>query len=129
MTTLNTLFGSEICVNPTPHNPQRQFSGFAGADGLTAMYMGTRGYTVEIAGKLRAAGATYASARAALITVVATVEGYQALGALNYSYGSEAYYFAIFEGFKVTGGKKKYHYNTQTAKAWCEFSITLRCLI
>jgi len=52
---LISIFGTEIKVVRQPRQHERQFTGYAGAHGLTAMDMGTRGYGVVVTGTIRAA--------------------------------------------------------------------------
>jgi hypothetical protein len=51
-TALSTIFGSDIKVGYSPPVHRRSFAGFPGAHGVTAQYLGTRGYEITVTGIL-----------------------------------------------------------------------------
>jgi len=130
MPDLNTIFGTEINVSEQPRRSQRQFSGFAGAHGLTALHLGTRGKVVTISGTLRAAGVSYNAALAALKAALAVLEAYQWAIIADYTYRGVAYPNAVFEDFKlVKKSNGKMFTRTSTGCVTCNFTINLICLI
>ena len=63
---LQSIFGNEIIVNVGNRLAQRSYRGYVGAHGLTSKWLGTRGYTITVTGRLFAEGIDYATARASL---------------------------------------------------------------
>jgi len=130
MPDLNTIFGSEINVADQPRRSQRQFSGYAGAHGLTAMHLGTRGKVVTITGTLRATGVSYNAALETLKTAIDVLEAYQWAASDDYTYRGATYANGVFEAFKLLPGRAGKMF-TWTAAGYvtCKFSINLICLI
>ena len=125
-TDLTTIFGTEIIVAHQPYQPVRQYSGYPGAHGLTALHLGTRGYPLAIVGTLRASGFTYALARAALQAAIYAVNTYILAGADDYTFMGVTYANAVFESLELLpdGTGKVYHYN---AGGYC--TCRFRCLL
>ena len=90
-TDLTTIFGSEIIVNPQSKEIDREFSGFAGSDGLTSMYLGSRGSTIIIRGIVRGTGANYDVARADAVSKMDAIEIYQVMAAADYAFKNDIY--------------------------------------
>ena len=129
-TVLTALFGTELIVGNQPRVAQRQYAGFPGANGVAAMYMGSRGYAIEISGRIRQSGANYAAARALCEAAALVIEQFQSLGAADYIYGNVTYYNVVFEGFQlVPGGRGKLYYQNSAGQVVCAFKIRGRSLI
>ena len=103
-TALTAIFGTEIKVIAQPRTSQRQYVGFPGCHGLASMWMGTRGYAISIAGRLRATGASYAIARATLQTAIDGIETYLAAGADTYTHAGCTYQNVVFDSFRILPG-------------------------
>jgi len=119
---LSNLLGNELNVGIVPPATQRTFTGYAGADGITSMNMGHRGYVIPINGKIRVTGATYQLARAAADAAILNIARLQYWAPGIYTHAGSSYYNAIFHGFRVTG--KKYRY-TNVGYMIVEFTINL----
>jgi uncharacterized protein YecE (DUF72 family) len=108
---LTTIFGAAIKVSIQPRQPDRQKTGYAGAHGATSMLMGSSGYPLIVTGTLRANGATYAAARAAMIQLIETIESYAWAPEQIYTYGNEAYYYMVFKRLQlIDDNSKMFHY-------------------
>ena len=127
---LATIFGSEINVGFQPRVVDRQYSGFAGAHGLTAMHLGSRGHTITITGKLRASGANYTEARSTLGTMISVIEVYQNLTAADYIFMGNSFSSIVVERFQLIGGQngKAFHFNS-AGQVTCRFIMTGRSLV
>ena len=95
-TDLTTIFGNEIIVNPQSKEVDREFSGFAGSDGLTSMNLGSRGSTLIVKGIIRGTGASYAAARADALSQLAAIEAYAAAGVADYSFKNDTYLSVVW---------------------------------
>jgi hypothetical protein len=130
--TLQVALGTtELVVGRVPRQMARSLTGYAGANGLTGMALGTRGYQVPIRLTLRAAGNTYALARAAAEVLIAAVEALQALDAAEYTYGGTTYSNCIWDKPQLLPGPDGRQYTWIAAKKICivNMSILLRGLI
>jgi len=127
---LVTIFGPEIKVYSTALIVDRQYTGFPGANGLTAMWLGTRGRHVIITGRLRGTGSTYALARAAVAAGIANIETWLNWGADTYTFFYEVYYNLILEKFDIVpdGQGKAFHLNAN-GSVTVDFVVTGRQLI
>lgn len=96
-TALTSIFGSEISVTPEAQRYMRQYAGFAGAHGVTAMHLGTRGRVIWITGRLRQTGATYAIARANLEYAIGLIEAWGNNPMADYTYGNVTYQDCVFD--------------------------------
>ena len=121
---LTNVFGSEIRLAVQPRTMVRQFSGFPGAHGLTAMSMGTRGYALQVSGTLRAAS------RVLLEVAVRLIERYLWYGADAYSFAGSTYAYVVWSDFEVLtdSAGKSVHY---TSEGWyvCRFVMKGRSLL
>ena len=98
MPDLTTIYGNEIIVSHDTRKPLRQYSGFSGAHGATAMHLGSRGYTIVVTGLLRVAiSTTYAAARAAMETAIYAIEQYNWAAADTYTFKGSAFGVAVFD--------------------------------
>ena len=126
---LTTIFGSEVNVVQQPVQVDRQYAGFAGAHGLAAMHLGSRGRQLIIKGRLRASGANYAAARAALVVAIGTIEAWCNAGATDFIYGAETYYATVFDRFQLLARRDKWFHFTAEGYVTCDFIMYGRCLI
>jgi len=94
---ITDIFGTEIRVVAQPARVSRQYTGFPAAYGLTAMWLGTRGQPLIIAGRLTASGADYATARAALQVIVDTIAAYCDLDAADYYYAGTTWLDVVWD--------------------------------
>jgi len=117
-TNLTTIFGNEIKVHLQPVIIDRQYSGFPGAHGLTAMHMGSRGYPLTVTGKLASSGVNYTAARAAVRAVIDGIEDYLFADAADYVFFGVTYYSVVWEKFQLLpdGTGKVFHY---TSEGYC----------
>jgi len=115
---LTTIFGTEIKVQAQPVIIDRQYSGFPGGHGLTAMHMGSRGYPLTVTGRLAESGESYAVARAAARTTILAIEDYLFADAADYVFAGVTYYSVVWEKFQLlpdnTG--KVFHW---TSEGYC----------
>ncbi len=128
-TNLGSIFGSVIKVGYQPPQAHRQYSGFAGAHGLTAMHLGSRGYPVIITGRMGESGANYTAARAALAASIAAINNYLWLDAADYSWQGETYTYMVFERFQIVPNNGKYFSWTKEGYCVCNFICYARCLL
>jgi len=92
---LTNIFGSEIKVTAQPRDVHRQYSHFAGANGLTAMHMGSRGHRIIIEGIIRAASRPF------LRLAVLAIEDWLYAGAVDYTFAGCTYYAVVWERFEL----------------------------
>lgn len=126
---LTTIFGNEIKVRPEPRQPDRQITGYAGAHGATSMLLGSTGYRIIVTGTLRTSGANYALARRAMVLWLEAIEAFAWAPEQIYTYGNEAYWYAVYEKLTLLDSNgKSFHY---TAEGYCvtRFICTFRCLL
>lgn len=122
-TALSSIFGNEISVSPAPRTGQWQFAGFPGAHGVTAMNLGSRGNSFTVTGRIRATGASYALARANLLTALLTIEAWQWPAAEEtFTFGSESYANCVMVRFQLVPGPdgKVIHWSA-TGAVFCDF--------
>jgi hypothetical protein len=98
-TDLTTIFGNEICVAPQPRTIARRFTGFPGANGVTAMHLGTRGRPLVVTGNLRVAGSGYNDLRSMMELKIAEIDAYRypAVDVASYTFKGSAYDNVIFD--------------------------------
>jgi len=89
------IFGSEIKVTAEPRDIARQYSHFAGSDGLTAMHLGSRGHRLIIEGIVRA------GTRPLLRSAVLAIEDWLWAGAADYSFAGNIYYFVVWDKIEI----------------------------
>jgi len=114
-TNLTTIFGSEIIVASQGKEADREFSGYAGSDGLTSMHLGSRGNAVVVRGIIRGSGNGYDTARADAAAKLAAIEDHFITGALDYSFKGETYLSVVWyklEKVPDTDGKV-FHLNSK----------------
>ena len=128
-TNLTTIFGNEIKVYAQPRNADRQYVGFAGADGLVSMQMGARGRQIVVSGRLAAGGANYSAARANLQAVINGIESYLTDAATDYSFAGTTYTDVVFDKFQLIADNagKAFHW-TAAGYATADFVCYLRSL-
>lgn len=127
---IDTLFGSEISVTPLPPVCETQYGGVAGANGVTGMRLGFRGYPIVIRGRLRtAAGLTYAQARAAMITAINAINAYCDDAEDTWTYGSESHTATVLDRFVLLPGvRDRYYHYASNGSMYVDFIATLRSM-
>lgn len=131
MLTLSSIYGNEISVAHDTRKPLRQYDGFSGAHGATAMHLGSRGYPIFIRGTLRVQIATtYANARASLEGLILSIEQYNWAGAATYTFKGSSFNNVVFDdAFKpVKDGDGKMFF-IAGGYLICRFTARLRGLI
>lgn len=126
---ITTIFGSEINVVCQPVQADRQYAGFSGAAGVAAMHLGTRGRQIVIQGRLRATGANYWVARAALATAIGTIEAWQNAGATDFTYGNETYSAVVFDRLQLISRSDKFFHYTAAGYVTTDFIMYARSLV
>ena len=131
MPDLTTIYGPAISVSRGPRKPVRQYSSFAGAHGLTAMHLGSRGYLVMIKGTIRVfIPTTYSDARALMEGAIAMIEQYNFAGVDTYTFKGRVFSNVLFDDAfsPVVDGNGKMFY---IAGGWlvCRFTARLRGLL
>jgi len=118
------IFGKEIKIAAGPHDVARQYSRFAGANGLTAMFMGSSGCRLVITGTLRAA------TNILLQAGIDAIEQWLWAGANDYTAFGITYFFIVFDKFElVTDAKGKTFHLTSEGWVTCGFRMYARALI
>jgi len=126
---LKDIFGNEINVSFQLREPNNQYTGFAGAHGVTGMMMGSRGWPLIVTGTLRAYGKTYRVARNALVQLIETIEGYQCYPEQTYSYLNEIYTNVAFERFQLIDTDGKQFKYTSEGYCICRFIAYFRSML
>lgn len=129
-TSLTNVFGDEISVVAQPHEWQKQYSGFAGAHGLTCINMGSRGYKITVKGRLRGnIRSSYDSARSSCQSLIDSVSVILSQSAADYSYKGKTYYDIEWEAIQLIGDSSGnyYHWNLQ-GQVYVDFVATGRSL-
>lgn len=126
---LTTIFGNEINVAFQPREPNNQYTGFAGAHGVTGMMMGSRGWPLIVTGTLRAYGTTYRAARNALVQLIETIEGYQFYPEQDYTYQDETYRNVVFEKFQLIDSNGKSFIWSAEGYCICRFVAYFRSMV
>jgi hypothetical protein len=118
-----TVLGSEISVHTGFRRNQAQLNGYAGANGVTGMYLGTRGRPIVVTGVFRYTAATYAAARYGLITAIDTlISTYTGIAEDTWIYGFESYANTVLLSIEIErggNGDKVYHWSG--SQCWCRF--------
>lgn len=130
-----TVFGPAISVNSAWRVNQVQFNGYAGAAGVSGMYLGTRGRSIIVSGTMYYTAATYLQARYGLISAIdAIIATYTGIAEDTWTYGSyESYANTVLVELKPLpavaedGTIKTYHWNG--AQCYCKFNAYLRQMI
>ena len=127
---LTTIFGSEINVYIQPRQSERQYAGFPGSHGVVTMHLGTRGRQLVISGTLRATGANYSVARAALQAAIDSIESYLWAYAADYSFAGTVFATTVFDKFQlVPDSKGKVFRLTREGWVTCNFTMYGRSLV
>ena len=125
-TALTNMFGSELIVSVPSQIPQKTYTGFSGANGMTLMNHGFRGYVVRIRGVIRVSGATYALAHVAANAAVNTIAATQAYTEADYTYAGSTYANATFTNFRTFPRLgKDYLYDAAKQQMTVAFEITM----
>lgn len=131
MINLTTIYGPEIIVSHGLRKPVRQYGGFAGAHGATAMHLGSRGYPIMVRGIIRVPiSTTYDAARAAIETAISVIEQYNIADVDTYTFRGSTFTNVLFDdAFKpVLDSRGKMFF---IAGGWliCRFTARLRGLL
>ena len=131
MPDLITIYGPEISVSHDTRKPVRQYSGFAGAHGTTAMHLGSRGYPIMITGTLRVENvAGYHMARNSMEALILAIEQYNWAGVDTYSFKGSWFTNVLFDDafkpIKDANGKMFY---LAGGYLICRFTARLRGLL
>lgn len=124
-TDLTDIFGSEITVHAQRRKADRQFSGFAGAHGMTSMLMGSRGSPLIVKGTIRGTGGSYSVARADADSKLDTIESYLWEAADSYSFQGRTYLNVVWSNIEIIPDSNglAYHY-TSAGDVLVHFMIT-----
>ena len=130
MINLTTIYGSEICITPQPRKAVRQYTGFPGAHGVTAMNMGSQGRPITISGVLRASGVDYSAARATLQAGINAIESWKDAPPDHYTYGPDTYYYVVFDNpiSLITEDGKAFR-SAANGQVFVKFIANLRTLV
>ena len=131
MPDLTTIYGNEISVAHDTRKPLRQYSGFSGAHGATAMLLGSRGYGIVVTGTLRVAiPISYAISRSSMEFAIAVIEQYNWAAAATYTFKGSTFNNVVFnDAFKpVRDGSGKMFF-IAGGYLLCRFTARLRGLI
>jgi len=96
---LTSIFGDEITVYRTALQVDREYTGFAGAEGLSSMFLGTRGYDIVVTGILRAngSGSSYQNARLAMADKILDLENWLVIDDRDYEFMNEHFGNVVWE--------------------------------
>ena len=121
-TALTSIFGTEISAAPQPRRAQRQYYGFPGSHGVSAMQLGSRGWSFTVRGRLRATGSTYAGARATLEGYISVIDQWQWADATDFTFGSSTYANAVMDKMELIPGPdgKVFHWSA-AGSVFCDF--------
>ena len=100
VTALTDIFGDEIIVADGSCQVDREYSGFAGADGLVSMHLGSRGSDSAVAGIVRGTGESYAAARANARLQMLDIEDTVSLDADDYTFGEDTFENVVWDSVK-----------------------------
>jgi len=101
-TAFTAAFGYEISVNPNLRCVETQYNGYAGANGITGMRLGHRGYPLIVTGITRYTASTYAAARLGLLTAINVTDAYYRDSVeADWTYGSETYYNLVYDHMEL----------------------------
>jgi len=97
------VFGVYITVSPGAYRADRQRSAFSGANGLTDMMLGLRGYPIIVTGLLYGSGANYAAKRQNILSQIQAIESYFWDAEETYTFFSDTYYNVVFDKLDFPG--------------------------
>jgi hypothetical protein len=104
MPTLQSIFGDEISVGEGHRQADREFTGYAGAHGLTSMLLGSRGRDVIVRGIVRGSGTNYSTARRNAAGKLDDLENAQWLDPDEYSFMGNTYYSVVWNRLELVPG-------------------------
>lgn len=123
MATLVSIFGSEVSVVMNPKVLAADYRGFAGAEGVTRMHLGSRGRPILVTGRLRAAS------RAALQTDIDAIEDCLDYDADYYTHESVTYYNVVFDKFTLVPVSRSRTFGVNSdGDVFVDFAMLGRCL-
>ena len=123
MASLTTYFGNEIRAFKQPVDIKKVFSGFAGADGVVSMDLGTRGSAIIVNGRFR--GETMADCQ----NTIDSAEAILFNEAKDYSHDGVTFEDVVWEKIVIVKDKRgKQFYRTETS-VFCDFIAVGRSLI
>ena len=127
---LSTIFGPEINVVVQPRDVERSYSGFPGAHGVTTMFMGSRGRSIRITGRIATYGVNYAAARTACQAAIDAIEAYLWAPAQDYHWGNNIYYAIVFDAFRILGDRNGKGFRwTRDGYCVADFVMTGRAIL
>ena len=129
-TALTTVFGGQISVSFQPRRAHRLRSAFSGANGLTDMMLGTRGYPITVTGVLYGSGVDYAAARANIASQIEGIEAYLWDPEEDYTYFDETYYNVVLDRIDLIpfGNPPRVFRQTSDGYAMAQFIALLTSL-
>ncbi len=121
---LKEVFGPEISVQDGYSRYQMQYSGYAGANGLTCMNLGHRGYDMIVSGIVR--GTNFNSYEAYRVSALDFINGIihdaNYKQANTWTYNDISYVDCVFDHMEIIPvWDKQYHYNPSTKSGWFRF--------
>jgi len=128
-TDITSIFGSEIMVAAQNSQADRQFSGFAGAHGMTSMLLGSRGYPIVVKGIIRGTGSSYQDARNSADDTFQTVEDLLFAAADEYSFQGRTYADVVWSKIeKIPDSRGSVYHYTSAGDIIVSFIATGRAL-
>lgn len=130
-TNLTSIFGNEITVSCGAYQVDKQYSAFAGCDGLTAMNLGGRGKTIIVRGRLRSGTvSSYADGRFDVSLAFEVLQAILHLPADDYEFQGETFEQVVWEKIEpvVNQNGKSYH-QTSAGEVIMDFIAYGRTLI
>jgi hypothetical protein len=130
-TNLTSIFGDEITVSCGAYQVDRQYSGFAGADGLASINLGGRGKPIIVRGRLRSGTvSSYADGRFDVSLALEMLQANAYLPADDYEFQGETFEQVAWEKIEpvVNQSGKSYHL-TSTGEVIMDFIAYGRTLI
>ena len=115
---LTTVFGNSISVSYQPKKAHRQRSAYSGANGLTDMMLGTRGYSITVTGVLYGSGDNYAAARENILSQIEGIEAYLWDAEEDYTFYNEVYRNVVLDGIELVKSGKDHKTFHRTADGY-----------
>ena len=127
---LTTVFGSQVSVSFQPRRAHRLRSAFSGANGLTDVMLGTRGYPIVVTGVLYGSGVNYAAARADIVSQIEGIEAYLWDPEEDYTYFNETHYNVVLDRIELipSGNPPRVFRQTADGYAMVQFIALLTSL-
>lgn len=131
MTNLTTVFGNDIAVACGPSIQDMQFSAFAGANGLTALDMGSRGNIIVVTGIIySSSNLVYSAARAQVEGIITSIKTWLGGAENDYTFQGSNYYGVVFLRFDpIPDGQGRQFQFTPEGRCLCRFVCTGRSLV